>query len=148
MTLDEAIQHCEERASCDDKCGLEHKQLADWLKELRTYRMSDKHYVESKGLSEDVYKMMCKSLKFDDQLFRLINDLDKEILPENSNNCRYTIEYSGISKSGNRFNGRKFTNDLDEANNKMDFYMENEYIDMVSIQDGKYSIKSFTRGYE
>ena len=144
MTLDEAIQHCEERASCGDKCGLEHKQLADWLKELRTYRMSDKQYV----LSEDDYKTMCKSSKFDVQLFRLINDLDKEILPENSNNCRYTIEYSGISKSGNRFNGRKFTNNLNEANNKMDFYMDNEYVDMVSIQGGKYSIKSFTRGYE
>jgi hypothetical protein len=144
MTLDEAIQHCEERASCGDKCGLEHKQLADWLKELRTYRMSDKRYV----LSENDYKTMCKSPKFDDQLFRLINDLNKEILPENSNNYRYTIEYSGISKSGNRFNGRKFTNDLNEANNKMDFYMDNEYVDMVSIQDGKYSIKSFTRGYE
>lgn len=144
MTLDEAIQHCEERASCGNKCGLEHKQLANWLKELRTYRMSDKRYV----LSEDDYKTMHKSPKFDDQLFRLINDLDKEILPENSNNCRYTIEYSGISKSGNRFNGRKFTNDLDEANNKMDFYMDNKHVDMVSIQDGKYSIKSFTRGYE
>ena len=84
MTLDEAIQHCEERASCGDKYGLEHKQLANWLKELRTYRMSDKQYV----LSEDDYKTMCKSPKFDDQLFRLINDLDKEILSENSNNCR------------------------------------------------------------
>ena len=38
MTLDEAIQHCEEEAECGDACGLEHKQLADWLKELKQAR--------------------------------------------------------------------------------------------------------------
>lgn len=38
MTLDEAIQHCEEKAKCGDACGQEHKQLADWLKELRQAR--------------------------------------------------------------------------------------------------------------
>ena len=38
MTLDEAIQHCEEKAQCGTDCGMEHKQLADWLKELKTLR--------------------------------------------------------------------------------------------------------------
>lgn len=38
MTLDEAIQHCEEKAQCGDACGMEHKQLAEWLKELKTLR--------------------------------------------------------------------------------------------------------------
>ena len=38
MTLDEAIQHCEEKAQCGTVCGMEHKQLADWLKELKTLR--------------------------------------------------------------------------------------------------------------
>lgn len=32
MTLDEAIQHCEEKALCGDIYGLEYKQLAEWLK--------------------------------------------------------------------------------------------------------------------
>jgi len=41
MTLDEAIQHCEEKARCGDACGLEHKQLAEWLKELKSYRIDD-----------------------------------------------------------------------------------------------------------
>lgn len=44
MTLDEAILHCEEIAdsykdtvpSCD--CAKDHKQLAQWLKELKEYR--------------------------------------------------------------------------------------------------------------
>lgn len=38
MTLDEAIEHCEEKAKCCDSCGKEHKQLAEWLKELMTLR--------------------------------------------------------------------------------------------------------------
>ena len=39
MTLDKAIKHCEEVAKekCD-KCGEEHQQLAEWLKELKKYR--------------------------------------------------------------------------------------------------------------
>lgn len=39
MTLDEAIAHAEEvaAASCDE-CGEEHRQLAEWLKELKLYK--------------------------------------------------------------------------------------------------------------
>lgn len=39
MTLDEAIQHCKEKAkeqcSCNYNCALEHKQLAIWLSDLK-----------------------------------------------------------------------------------------------------------------
>lgn len=46
MTLDEAIKHCEEVAvECDKheveieyKCGQEHRQLAEWLRELKERR--------------------------------------------------------------------------------------------------------------
>ena len=45
MTIDEAIKHAEEVASrmFDDrvhciKCAEEHRQLAEWLKELKMYR--------------------------------------------------------------------------------------------------------------
>lgn len=40
MTLEEAIKHCEEQAEkhCGDGCGMEHKQLAEWLIELQHYR--------------------------------------------------------------------------------------------------------------
>ena len=44
MTLDEAIKHCEEVADgmteqgkCAE-CAAEHKQLAEWLKELKNAR--------------------------------------------------------------------------------------------------------------
>lgn len=48
MTLDEAIQHCEEKAKCGDQCGLEHAQLAAWLKELKQMKESAKDTSEDK----------------------------------------------------------------------------------------------------
>jgi hypothetical protein len=42
MTLEEAIIHCEDvandRAGCCEDCAEEHRQLAEWLKELRAFR--------------------------------------------------------------------------------------------------------------
>lgn len=38
MTLEEAIKHCEERAKICDECGKEHKRLAEWIEELRSYQ--------------------------------------------------------------------------------------------------------------
>lgn len=38
MTLDEAIQHCIDKSQNCNKCGEEHKQLAQWLQELKEYR--------------------------------------------------------------------------------------------------------------
>ena len=44
MTLDEAIKHCmdiaetQEMCSNGKKCAEEHRQLAEWLKELKRYR--------------------------------------------------------------------------------------------------------------
>ena len=35
MTLEEAIKHCEEKACGNTECVNEHKQLAEWLKELQ-----------------------------------------------------------------------------------------------------------------
>ena len=35
MSLDEAIKHCEEKSCSNNACALEHKQLAEWLKELK-----------------------------------------------------------------------------------------------------------------
>ena len=34
MTLDEAIQHCRDKENCS-QCGQEHKQLREWLEELK-----------------------------------------------------------------------------------------------------------------
>ena len=49
MTLEEAILHCEkvaDRCAITDgnrKCEIEHRQLAEWLKELRERRMRDEN---------------------------------------------------------------------------------------------------------
>lgn len=45
MTLDEAIKHCNEvaeaiAASGCEECAKEHKQLADWLTELKQLRVA------------------------------------------------------------------------------------------------------------
>ena len=54
MTLNEAIHHAE---SCtnDSPCGLAHKQLADWLKELKEYR--DGNFGQCKPLRDVLLKI-------------------------------------------------------------------------------------------
>lgn len=42
MTLEEAIIHCKEKACDNTQCALEHRQLAEWLKELQQYRKNAK----------------------------------------------------------------------------------------------------------
>ena len=56
MTLTEAIKHCEDVADYDcftdeqRKCSEEHRQLADWLKELKERREKD---MEDKWITID-----------------------------------------------------------------------------------------------
>jgi len=38
MTLDEAIKHCADKID-NTECGLEHRQLRDWLIELKKFKM-------------------------------------------------------------------------------------------------------------
>lgn len=38
MTLDEAIIHCREKACGDCACADDHRQLAEWLEELHSYK--------------------------------------------------------------------------------------------------------------
>ena len=42
MTLEEAIRHCEDvandRCGCAEDCVSEHRQLAEWLRELQRYQ--------------------------------------------------------------------------------------------------------------
>ena len=40
MDLEEVIKHAEEKAKCGGECGEDHAQLAEWLKELQTRRLS------------------------------------------------------------------------------------------------------------
>lgn len=63
MTIDEAIIHCEEvandRAGCCEDCAKEHRQLAEWLKELRVFESRKGQWLRMSDLSEqedDRYK--------------------------------------------------------------------------------------------
>lgn len=47
MTLEEAIAHCEEKALGTSECAAEHKQLAEWLEELRSRNASLKEYFQA-----------------------------------------------------------------------------------------------------
>lgn len=38
MTLEEAIKHCEQKACDNSERSKEHRQLAEWLKELQELR--------------------------------------------------------------------------------------------------------------
>lgn len=48
MTIEEAIKHCDNVASSQcNECGEEHKQLSEWLKELKCLRkVVDRKYLE------------------------------------------------------------------------------------------------------
>lgn len=55
MTLDEAIRHCEEVAdNCAvAECEMEHKQLAEWLKELKQRRAEQRWIPVEEKLPEN-----------------------------------------------------------------------------------------------
>lgn len=56
ITIDDAILHCEEVAEkcSDSQCGTDHKQLADWLKELK--RLKTAQPERKTGRWEDINK--------------------------------------------------------------------------------------------
>lgn len=134
MTLDEAIQHCEERALCGDACGLEHKQLAEWLKELKSYRMDEKTKLDKTTVT-DVLENMLNTTKDDLEKFRNAVDTGD-----------FSVEYSGID-GGQRFSGKKFFGMEKDAEDEMDRLMDDEKNDTISIHMGSHTVKSFTRGY-
>ena len=51
MNLDEAIKHCEEKGCGDTKCAAEHRQLAEWLKEVKELR-SENYPKLTEGIGE------------------------------------------------------------------------------------------------
>ena len=134
MTLDEAIQHCEEKALCGDACGLEHKQLAEWLKELKGYRMNEETKLDKTTVT-GVLENLLNTAKDDLEKIRNANDTGD-----------FSVEYSGID-GGQRFSGKKFFGSEKDAENEMDRLMDDEKNDMISIHMGNHTVKSFTRGY-
>ena len=56
MTLEEAIQHCNDMARLNEaecfECAEEHRQLAEWLTELKEYREQEPKQGEWDGSAE------------------------------------------------------------------------------------------------
>ena len=52
MTLEEAIKHCEQKACDNSEQSKEHRQLAEWLKELQELR---KYTSKNKRKSKKVF---------------------------------------------------------------------------------------------
>ena len=134
MTLDEAIQHCEESALCGDICGLEHKQLAEWLKELKGYRMDEETKLDKTTVT-DVLEKLSNTAKVDLEKIRNADDTGD-----------FSVEYSGID-GGQRFSGKKFFGTEKDAEDEMDRLMDDEKNDTISIHMGSHTVKSFIRSY-
>ena len=66
MTIDEAIQHCDEVANAckETECAAEHRQLAEWLRELVRLRkikpLVEKIALEKIGAKIDVLEASVK----------------------------------------------------------------------------------------
>ena len=55
MTLDEAIQHCHEKACGNTECAQDHAQLEGWLKELKELKQQMNNVVDGEIVEvEDV----------------------------------------------------------------------------------------------
>ena len=99
LTIDEAIAHAEERVN-DTPCGRQHKQLADWLKELKTLKsvpamnnaalrealeiVRDAHYVETDNNGDD-YEGFC--VEADDGTGRPLICVVESALDKPARNC-------------------------------------------------------------
>lgn len=101
MTIDEAIQHCEEVANANErlcetvhpamqlsdygKCAEDHRQLAEWLKELKDYRKTwDEIKKQIKEESNFAYA------DFDEYKYEVLGVDDVDELP--SDDFRYGME--------------------------------------------------------
>ena len=134
MTIEEAIKHCEEKALCGDACSLEHKQLAEWLKELKGYRMDEETKLDKTTVT-GVLEKLSNTAKDDLEKIRNADDTGD-----------FSVEYSGID-DGQRFSGKKFFETEKDAEDEMNRLMEDEKNDAISIHMGNRTVKTFTRGY-
>ena len=57
MTLDEAIEHARQRAEDCTECGKEHKQLAEWLEELKHNREVYRDLTDANLINTETYKL-------------------------------------------------------------------------------------------
>ncbi len=87
MTIDESIEHAEERACGNDQCAKDHAQLADWLRELRRTRMEiDLLKTLRDGFKEDAQKYKAENAKLR-ELVRGMWDSEYDCKPTDCELC-------------------------------------------------------------
>lgn len=96
MTLDEAIIHAEEVANtqCDD-CAKEHKQLAEWLKELKNYR--EEKNKSSIELTKEELLVLIEGLDYQQDMSSVIFEeysINGEELSKKLNKVFYNLDWS------------------------------------------------------
>ena len=102
MTLDEAIRHAEEVAEYDcyndeqKKCADEHRQLAEWLRELKRLRESatDADTISRRAAIDEAYEIIIDGQKFEVVQVETLMGLPSthpEII--RCKDCRYGVDY-------------------------------------------------------
>ena len=106
MTIEEAIKHCEENVCDNTECSLEHKQLAEWLKELQELKTNNEEManVNKTNTSKTETKMNNKMFS------KLIDYYKSQFFPEKEEGVKVSIdgalcvpvngEYIGVKPDG------------------------------------------------
>lgn len=92
MTLDEAIQHCEEVSrDCNNaQCSMDHMQLRQWLLELKRYREKDR--IAALSINEDTEqarqfgRSMISDIRAEDLIFNPMSVLEQKQCKHGENN--------------------------------------------------------------
>jgi len=101
MTIDEAIEHAEERACGNDRCAKDHAQLADWLRELRRARMEiDLLKTLRDGFKADAQKYKAENAKLRESVRNLLTCVKHEECEESCPNYKPMYTDYGYEKNG------------------------------------------------
>ena len=97
MTLEEAIIHCKEKACDNTQCAIEHRQLAEWLEELKQYHKKRKKggMVMTQEEKQLLLKDLCARLPYNVVVHCTDNDTDYEcfLTTDILNELLHNIEY-------------------------------------------------------
>ena len=106
MTIEEAIKHCEENVCDNTECSLEHKQLAEWLKELQELKSNNEEMAKVKKTNTSKTETKMNNKMFS----KLIDYYKSQFFPEKEEGVKLSIdgalcvpvngEYIGVKSDG------------------------------------------------
>ena len=106
MTIEEAIKHCEENVCDNSECSLEHKQLAEWLKELQELKSNNKEMAKVNNTNTSKTETKISNKMFS----KLIDCYKSQFFPKKEEGVKLSIdgaicvpvngEYVGVKSDG------------------------------------------------